>query len=91
MDRFTEARLATLDSAQKALELSELSARLISPYLLMAGMLVLLSLFIKFSPLPEPLFEEEGDESATEDGSILQYPQVILGAILCPVSHDGAK
>ena len=81
MDRFTEARLATLDSAQKALELSELSARLISPYLLMAGMLVLLSLFIKFSPLPEPLFEEEGDESATEDGSILQYPQVILGAI----------
>ncbi|SVB45531.1 uncharacterized protein METZ01_LOCUS198385 [marine metagenome] len=81
MDRFTEARLATLDSAQKALELSELSARLISPYLLMAGMLVLLILFIKFSPLPEPLFEEERDESATEDGSILQYPQVILGAI----------
>ncbi len=76
MAQFTEARLATLTPEQKVLELAELSSRLITPYLMMAGMLLLLAVFIKLSPLPEP-----AREASSGDRSILQHPPLILGAI----------
>ena len=81
MEQFTESRLAALNDMQRALELAELSSRLITPYLLLAGMLVVLGLFVKLSPLPEPDLEEEGTDKSSEHDSILKYPQVILGAI----------
>ena len=81
MEQFTEARLASLDTVQRAAELSELSSRLISPYLFMVGMLLVLAVFIKFSPLPEPDLDEEGPGKTADSKSILQIPQVVLGAI----------
>lgn len=80
MSQFTEARLSTLGVEQKALELAELSSRLVTPYLIMAGMLLLLGLFIKSVPLPNINSDDEANEDDT-GSSILQKPQVILGAI----------
>ena len=40
MSQFTEERLQSLDAAQKALELTELSSRLVTPYLVMAGVII---------------------------------------------------
>lgn len=82
MSQFTETRLASLGAEQKALELAELSSRLVTPYLMMAIMLLLLGIFIKMMPLPSVNSDEE--TSSIEDdssSSILQKPQVILGAI----------
>ncbi|MEP1551988.1 MAG: sugar MFS transporter [Paraglaciecola sp.] len=79
MSQFTETRLASLDIEQRAVELAELSSRLITPYLIMAGMLLVLGLFIKSVPLPDINSDEEATED--DDSSILQKPQVILGAI----------
>ena len=79
MSQFSEARIAALDAAQKATELSELSSRLVFPYVLMAVMLLVLAVFIRLSPLSEP--EQEEAVSAQDGKSILQVPQVVLGAI----------
>jgi len=79
MSRFGETELAALDPQHKALALQELSARLVQPYLLMAGMLFALGVFVKFSPLPEP--EDEAAGNADDGDSILQHPQLILGAV----------
>lgn len=80
MSQFNEARLAALEPVQKMAELSELSSRLVTPYLLMAGMLVVLGLFIKWVPLPNVTQDETGSDNS-DNTSILQKPQVILGAI----------
>ncbi len=79
MSQFTTERLASLADAQRAQELAELSSRLIMPYLMMAAMLLVLSAVVKFSPLPEIEFDEE--ESSDGKDSILQFPQLILGAV----------
>ena len=80
ISQFSEARLASLDVIQRADELSELSSRLIKPYMLMAGLLMILGVFLKFSPLPEPEYGEDAAHSY-ESGSVLQHPQLILGAV----------
>lgn len=84
MSQYNEAYLASLSDATRAAALTELSERLTTPYLIMAGMLAVLSLFIYWSPLPEiNLSEQEtnqGGESIS-DKSILAFPQVVLGVI----------
>ncbi|GAC19262.1 sugar MFS transporter [Paraglaciecola arctica] len=81
MSQFTEVRLASLDAEQKVLELAELSSRLVTPYLMMAFMLLLLGIFIKMVPLPSVNSDDETSANDTSNSSILQKPQVILGAI----------
>jgi glucose/galactose transporter len=56
---------ASTDPAQRAAILSELAGRVIVPYLVMAGVLVILSVAIKASSLPE-IKEEAADESPFE-------------------------
>ena len=80
MSQFTTERLESLTDAQRGLELAELSGRLVTPYIVMAAMLLVLAAVIKFSPLPEITFEDEGEEGSGKD-SIFQYPQLILGAV----------
>ncbi|PKF56749.1 glucose/galactose MFS transporter [Alteromonadales bacterium alter-6D02] len=73
------------DASEQALlalneqELQALSERLIIPYLYMAAVLTFLIGLVKFSPLPE-ITPEPQQESDNKSG-ILQFPQVILGAI----------
>lgn len=80
---YTDLRLNSLEASQRIIELSELSKRLIQPYLAMAGILLFLSFIIYKSPLPEPESCSEVDDGAddTDKCAILGYPQLILGAI----------
>lgn len=80
MDRYEESALAALGEAARAQALSELSARLVMPYIYMAIVLVLLALFVAFSPLAELELEEKGEQVADKFG-ILAFPQAILGAV----------
>ena len=80
-DAFVES-LKTMDLAEKSAALDILAQRVILPYLVMTGILVLLGLMVKFSPLPEIEEEQdETDETITNKTSILQFPHLILGVI----------
>lgn len=83
MDKYSDANLKLLNSAQKALAYNELASRLIIPYIVMVVVLLLLALMIKYSPLPEiETGEEDSIQSdASSKTSIFQFPQLILGAI----------
>jgi len=58
-----------------------LSEKLIMPYLYMAGALVFLIGFVKFSGLPQIDPDEETFEGGDEKSSILDFPQIVLGAV----------
>ena len=60
-----------------AQELENLATHLVTPYLLMATVLLGLIVLVKFSSLPE--LEFESDEY--DNSSIWQFPRVVLGAI----------
>ncbi len=77
-------RLKTMDLAAKAAELDALAARVVTPYLLMLGVLVLLAVLIYFSSLPEIDTDHEDDAVAaanTGKTSILHFPHLLLGAL----------
>jgi len=77
---YTDIRLNALDTAQRLVELTELSQRLIQPYLAMAIILLALSVVIYKSPLPE--IEQETDNN--EDSktlAVFAFPQLVLGAV----------
>jgi len=71
----SEQALATLDEGQ----IQALSERLILPYLYMAGALVFLIALVKFSSLPG--IEPEQPQDNNGQSGILQFPQVVLGAL----------
>lgn len=81
MSQFTEANLAAMTATDKELALSDLSSRLITPYVIMAVVLIALSALIKFSPLPE--LEAESGQSAESETkwAILAHPKLILGVV----------
>lgn len=78
-----EQSLAQMDELAKTDALNALSQKVVGPYLIITGVLVLLGLFVKFAPLPEVNLEEESeiDSSSDSKSSVLQYPQLVLGAI----------
>ncbi len=80
-----QAKLLTLDAAQKAAELDALASKVIVPYIIIAAVLVALAIFIYFSALPE--IKAEGEDE-TEMGStvknresIFSYPYLWLGFV----------
>ena len=83
ISKYSDANLKLMNAAQKTAAFNELASRLVVPYLVMAVILVFLAAMIKFSPLPE--INDEGGESDSGASagrtSILQFPQLILGAI----------
>jgi glucose/galactose transporter len=78
-----EASLAAMSGPERTTALNDLALRVINPYAIMAGALVVLAMFVRFSPLPDNVSEEEATHAATgEDrGSVLAYPQLVLGAL----------
>ena len=80
ISQFSAANLASLAPAEKLTQLNELSRRLIEPYLIMAGVLVVLAAYIKLSPLPDPMFSTEAT-SSTQRRGVLRHPNLVLGAI----------
>ncbi|HEX2968931.1 MAG TPA: sugar MFS transporter [Bacteroidales bacterium] len=80
-----EEKLAqAADAASRALLLDELAQRVIMPYIVMAIILVLLGLFLRFVHLPDidTDAEDEGASlSETKKTSIWQFPHLILGVL----------
>ncbi len=77
------ANLKTLAEPERIAALNGLAARVIAPYLIMSGVLVLLAIMVKMSPLPEIEDEPESEihESISSKTSIFQFPHLILGVM----------
>jgi glucose/galactose transporter len=74
----------SIDVATRTSLLNELSARVIMPYIVMAIILVLLGLFIRYAPLPEVDTDAEDSvsgESNAKKTSIWQFPHLLLGVV----------
>ncbi len=72
------------DAATRATLLDELSGRVIMPYIIMAVILVLLGLLLRFAHLPEVDTDAEDSASGETNAkktSIWQFPHLILGVI----------
>lgn len=77
-----EAGLAAMTGPDRLEALDDLALRVINPYAIMAGALVILALFVRFSPLPDNVSEDEATHASGVDrGSVLSYPQLVLGAV----------
>jgi len=79
-----EARLLTLGAVEKAAALDMLSERVITPYVIMAIVLVGLGILIYFSALPEieTDTEDEAVAAANKDKkSIFQFPNLLMGTL----------
>lgn len=76
--------LEGMDSAAKTVALDNLAARVIGPYGVMTGVLLLLGLLIRFAPLPNVEAEAESAEELSDIAgkkNIFQFPHLILGVI----------
>jgi FHS family L-fucose permease-like MFS transporter len=80
-----EEKLAqAADAATRSGLLDELAGRVIMPYIVMAIILVLLGLLLKFAHLPEVDTDAEDDasgESNANKTSIWQFPHLLLGVM----------
>jgi len=76
-----ESQLDTITNpAERALLLNQLAERVILPYVVMAGVLILLAVAVVYSPLPEvEEEEEETDHDIPVKSSILSFPYFWLG------------
>jgi len=80
-----EEKLAqAADAASRAVLLDEMANKVIMPYIVMAVILVLLGLLLKFAHLPEvdtDAEDEASGEANVKKTSIWQFPHLILGVI----------
>ncbi len=77
-------QIEKMQGIEKANALDELIQRVVVPYGAVAALLLLLGLFVRFSPLPEIDTETETDEVSTANegkNSILDFPYLVLGAV----------
>ncbi len=73
-------KLEVIEGAERTMLLDALAQRVIMPYGVMAGVLILLAALAKYSPLPEIEAEEEKPaEGHTAKTSIFQFPHLLLG------------
>ena len=75
-------KVTTMSSVEKNIELNLLAERVIVPYLLITVSLILLSVFLYYSNLPDINAEEENamtDEGSVNKTSIFQFPHLLLG------------
>lgn len=85
-DLFATLESGLLDEITKNQMLDDLIRRVIVPYSVLAGLLFLFGLYIRFSVLPEINPEEENKEDIQAEGghartSVFQFPYLVLGAI----------
>ncbi|MDN3657326.1 sugar MFS transporter [Ferruginibacter paludis] len=77
-------RLLTMGAAEKAVQLNELAARVILPYICIIVVLVILAIAINFSHLPEIDTEHEDEAVAKANSgktSVFQFPHLMLGVL----------
>lgn len=91
-----EARVAAAgDGPLREAILNEFAAKVYMPYMVMAGILVLLAIWIVKSPLPELRAADANPQPAGENPgeartSVLQFPHLLLGA-LCIFVYVGVE
>jgi glucose/galactose transporter len=77
-------KITTMTREQKNIELNMLAERVIIPYILITISLLLLSVFLYYSNLPDINAEEENamsDEETTNKTSVFQFPHLLLGVL----------
>lgn len=83
MEKFKPDVLNGLDQVAKTAALNELASRLVGPYMVIALVLILLALMIKFSPLPDTMGEDEKDENLLnyirQIPFAMKIPHLVLG------------
>jgi len=76
--------LENLSDSERITALDGLARRVISPYAVMTGVLLVLGLFIRWAPLPDVDTEQDQEiisTFSTFKTSIFQFPQLILGVL----------
>lgn len=73
-------QIPLMDEVTRAQTLDELILRVVVPYIVVASVLFLIGLFVKYSPLPEIESEEE-DKAKESKSGVFQFPNLVLGAI----------
>ena len=84
MDKFDKQYLGALDEMQRNITLNALAGRIIIPYVVMAVVLVLLAILLRYSSLPDinTDSEEVEDEASHHNRTnVFQFPQLVLGVI----------
>ena len=82
-DTFAKS-LATMSEAEKANQLDVLASRVIVPYIIIVAALLLLTLVLYFSGLPEIDTEREDENTAllnSNKTSVFQFPHLLLGVL----------
>lgn len=82
-EEITKQLQTITDAAEKSMLLDALAQRLILPYLMMAGILLVLAMMVRIARLPEINPEEETTTQKFENShkTIWSYPQLWLGVI----------
>ncbi len=78
------SRLGSMSVAQRVAELDQLAQRVITPYVVMIGVLLLLAVIVYFSSLPEIDTDKEDETVATSNThktSVMQFPHLLLGTL----------
>jgi len=87
-------QVGAADAATKTILLNEFAAKIHTPYLAMAGVLVLVAIAILFSSLPEikpsDANTERTEGSTSGKGSVFQFPHLWLG-VLCLFVYVGVE
>ena len=73
-------QIPLMDEVTRVQTLDELILRVVVPYIVVASVLFLIGLFVKYSPLPEIESEEE-DKAKESKSGVFQFPNLVLGAI----------
>lgn len=88
------SKVSIADAATKTQMLDEFAAKIHLPYLMLAGVLLLTSVAVLFSPLPELESSKANAERDTGSGggrrSVFQYPHLWLG-VLCLFAYVGVE
>ena len=88
-----EKIIATTSVSQKEILLNELAQRVITPYLIMASILVIMAIMIKKSSLPEIASDEKDTtiyKPSLQKTSAMQFPHLLLG-VLCIFLYVGVE
>ncbi|MCL1635790.1 sugar MFS transporter [Luteimonas sp. SX5] len=88
------SKVAVADAAAKLQMLDEFAAKIHVPYLMLAGVLLLTSVAVLFSPLPDLEASKVNAERDVGSGggrrSVFQYPHLWLG-VLCLFAYVGVE
>lgn len=77
-------KVVLMNGAEKEVILNEIIGRVVIPYAVVALVLLLLGLLVRYSPLPEIDTEHEDTDIAANNAgkkSILDFPHLVLGAV----------